>query len=126
MEVSLALAVLLSATVLLSQFVVASAQQRRASDQRRIALEELSNRMERALAAKWDGVDAATIEKQPLPQLAAEMLPVARLSASVMEEPGPAKGKQVQLVLSWENRAGQRVAPLSITAWKHRRQEAQP
>ena len=45
-EVSLALAVLLAASILLTQFLVASSQQRKLADQRRLALEELSNRLD--------------------------------------------------------------------------------
>ena len=120
------MAVLMSAAVLLAQLLVASNQQRKSNDQRRIALEVLSNRMERALAAKWDDFDAVTIETEPLSFEAAEKLTAAKLTASVVDELRPAASKRVRLSLSWENRAGQRVTPIGITAWKHRPKEALP
>src|SRR6185503_15095556 len=66
LEVALALTVLLAAAVLLTQFLVASSQQRRGAEQRRVALEEISNRMERALAARYDDVTTETLGKEPL------------------------------------------------------------
>ena len=126
LEASLAIVVLMGAAVLLAQLLVATSQQRKANDERRLALEELSNRMERILSAKWQDVDAAAIEKEPLARESAEKLPGAKLTASVADEPGPAGGKRVRLAISWENRAGQRVTPIGITAWKHRRQEVLP
>ena len=54
LEVSLSLALLLSASILLTQFLVASARQQKIGDQRRLALEEVANRMERVLAANYE------------------------------------------------------------------------
>ena len=125
LELSLALTILFAAAFLLTQFLVASQHQRRAGDQRRLALEELSNRMERVLAAKWDEVNAAAIEKQALSPLVQEKLPDAKLTALVTDEPGPPIGKQIRLEISWEQGEG-RGAPLGLTAWRYRQQEAQP
>jgi len=116
----------MSATILLTQLLVATSRQRKASDQRRIALEVLSNRMERVLAAKWPDVNAAAIENASLDPQTAEKLPGAKLTASIADEPGPGGGKRVHLGISWENGAGERVTPIGVTAWKHRRQEGTP
>lgn len=124
-EVSLALVTLLAAAVLLSQFLVASTQQRKLADQRRLALEEISNRLERVLAARWDDVHAAAIEQQEFTPAVQEILPAAKLTASIHDEPGPAGGKRVRLEISWEKK-GQRVTPLGLTAWKYRAAEARP
>lgn len=124
-EVSLAMVTLLAAAVLLSQFLVASTQQRKLADQRRLALEEISNRLERVLAAKWEDVNAAAIEKQEFTPDVQNLLPAAKLTASVADEPGPAGGKRVRLEISWEQN-GQRVTPLGLTAWKYRAAEARP
>lgn len=124
-EVSLALAVLLAASILLTQFLVASSQQRKLADQHRLALEELSNRLERVMAAKWEDVNATVIEGQELSPSVQVNLPAAKLTASVTEEPsGPASGKQVRLEISWEQH-GQRVSPTVLTGWKFPR-EARP
>ena len=124
-EVSLAMVTLLAAAVLLSQFLVASTQQRKLADQRRLALEEISNRLERVLAASWDDVHAATIEQQEFTPDVRDLLPAAKLTASIHDEPGPAGGKRVRLEISWEQK-GQRVTPLGLTAWKYRAAEARP
>src|SRR5438477_3399801 len=88
LEVSLALSILLSAAVLLAQFIVTSSGQRRVTDQRRIAMEDLSNRMERALAMKFAELDSTALKSDPLSSLAVEKLPAARLTAEVSEEAG--------------------------------------
>lgn len=125
-EVSLALAVLLAASILLTQFLVASSQQRKLADQRRLALEELSNRLERVMAAKWEDVNVVAIEEQELSQAVQENLPAAKLTASVTDEPGgPTSGKRVRLEISWELH-GQRVSPIGLTGWKFPPREARP
>ncbi|MFN0020645.1 MAG: hypothetical protein ACKVP0_20495 [Pirellulaceae bacterium] len=125
LEVTLAMTVLLSAMILLSQFLIASHQQRRVGDQRRLALEELSNRMERALAAKWGDLNAAAIEKQPLSPLVLETLPDATLTARVTDEAGSPEGKQIRLEISWEQGEG-RITPIGLSAWRFRPLETKP
>lgn len=125
LEVTLALTVLLAAMVLLSQFLIAAKLQRRVGDQRRLALEELSNQMERVMAAKWEEVNALAIEKQSLAPHVLEALPAATLTAHVVDEPGPPVGKKIRLEISWEH-GEDRISPLGLTAWRFREQEARP
>lgn len=125
LEVTLALTVLLAASVLLSQFLIAAKLQRRVGDQRRLALEELSNRMERVLAAKWENVTAEAIEKQAFSPQLLEALPDAKLTAHVKDEPAPPLGKRIRLEISWEQGEG-RISPIGLTAWRFREQEARP
>ena len=115
----------LAASILLTQFLVASAHQRKLADQRRLALEELSNRLEQVLAAKWDDVNVAAIERQELSGLVKEGLPAAKLTANVTDESGTAEGKRIRLEISWEQH-GQRVTPLELTGWKYRSREGRP
>jgi prepilin-type N-terminal cleavage/methylation domain-containing protein len=125
-EVSLALAVLLAASILLTQFLVASSQQRKLADQRRLALEELSNRLERVMAAKWEDANVAAIEGQELSQAVQENLPAAKLTADITDEPGGStSGKRVRLEISWEQH-GQRVSPIGLAGWKFPPREARP
>jgi Tfp pilus assembly protein PilV len=125
-EVSLALAVLLAASILLTQFLVASSQQRKLADQRRLGLEELSNRLERVLAAKWEDVNVAAIEEQEFSPTVQDNLPAAKLTASIADEAGgPASGKRVKLEISWEQH-GQRVSPIGLTGWKFSPREVRP
>lgn len=125
-EVSLALAVLLAASILLTQFLVASSQQRKLADQRRLALEELSNRLERVMAAKWEDVNVPAIEGQEFSQTVQENLPAAKLTVDITDEPGgPTSGKRVRLEISWEQH-GQRVSPIGLTGWKFPPPEARP
>src|SRR5204863_309014 len=84
-------------------------QQRKLADQRRLALEELSNRLERVQVAKWDDVNVATIEQQEFSRAAQDHLLAAKLTATVADEPGPIGGKRVRLEITWEqhgHRAG--------------------
>ena len=126
LEVSLALSVLLSAAVLLAQFVMASSGQRRVTDQRRLAMEELSNRMERALAMKFAEVDSTALNNDQFSSQTIEKLPAAKLTAEVSEEAGPPAGKRIRLALSWQNSAGEEVQPQTLTAWTYRRREGTP
>ena len=125
LEVTLALTVLLAAMVLLSQFLIAAKLQRRVGDHRRLALEELSNRMERVRAAKWEGVNALAIEKQSVAPQVLEALPAAELTARVTDEPDPVAAKRIRLEISWEQGEG-RISPLGLTGWRFRKQEARP
>jgi hypothetical protein len=125
LEVTLALTVLLAAMVLLSQFLIAAKLQRRVGDQRRLALEELSNRMERVMAAKWEEVNALAIEKQSFAPQVLEALPAAKLTALVADEPGLPAGKKIRLEISWEQGEG-RISPIGLTAWRFREQETRP
>lgn len=125
LEVTLALTVLLAATVLLSQFLIAAKLQRRVGDQRRLALEELSNRMERVLAAKWEDVTAEAIEKQAIAPQILDALPDAKLTAYVTDEPAPPLGKKIRLEITWEQGEG-RISPIGLTAWRFREQEGRP
>lgn len=125
LEVTLALTVLLAATVLLSQFLIAAKLQRRVGDQRRLALEELSNRMERVLAAKWEDVTAEAIEKQAIAPQILDALPDAKLTAHVSNEPAPPLGKKIRLEITWEQGEG-RISPIGLTAWRLREEEGRP
>lgn len=124
LEVSLALAILLAAAIMLTQFLVASSQQQKVAEQRRVALEELSNRLERVQAAKWDDVSAAAIESQEFRPEVKARLPGPKLKATIADEPGPVGGKRVQLSITWE----QHGSPISLelTGWKHPQPEAKP
>jgi type II secretory pathway component PulJ len=125
LEVSLSLTILLSAAILMTQFLVASAQQQRICDQRRIALEELANRMERMLAAKYEDVNAAAMQQQELSPEILDRLPAAKLTARVTDEAGLPASKLIRLEISWEQR-GDRVTPLGLTAWRYPQPEARP
>src|SRR5690242_849922 len=121
-EVSIALAMLFAAAILMSQFLIASAQQRKLAAERRLALGELSNRLERVMAAKWEEVTAEAIEKPGLPAVLEKHLFAAKLTASVTDEAEPAAAKRIKLELSWEQH-GQRVTPVTLTGWKFKPQE---
>jgi hypothetical protein len=58
MEYVLALGVIMVAAVLLTQLLATAAHQRRLGEQRRLALEEVSNRLERAVLLPWDQLTA--------------------------------------------------------------------
>jgi type II secretory pathway pseudopilin PulG len=118
LEVTLALTILVGATALLAQFLVASSRQRRVADQRQLALEELSNRMERALAGKWESLTAAELEQAAIAPRVLDELPAASIKATVDEEAEPVTGKRIRLEISWESSGG-RAAPLSLTAWRY-------
>src|SRR5688500_6846861 len=97
LEVSLALAVLSLAFVLLAQFVTAAAQQRRVSEHRRLALQEVANSLERVAALPWDEVTSEKLaEWKPSASISTAMSR-AQLKAIVVAEPGPPEAKRVRI-----------------------------
>ena len=117
-ESLLALAVAGAATVLMAQLLTALGNQRRACEQRRVALSEVANRLEQAALVPWDELTQQRLEQTPLPPATSECLPSAMLTASVTEESGAPAGRRIVIELSWVNRAGERLPGVSLAAWR--------
>jgi hypothetical protein len=113
------------AFVLLAQFLTLAAQQRRTSEQRRIALQEAANVLERISALPAEELTTDRLANwQPSAELARE-LPQAKLQISLAPEAGPPRGQKVRVEVAWPNAAGELNAPIGLTAYRYAR-EAQP
>ncbi len=130
LEISLALTMLLAASVLLAQFLAAAAVQRRAGEERRLALQEVSNRMEQAMALPWEGVTADALRNSELGADTKQALGEPQWQVTITDEPaGPetarVTSRRIRLELSWVNQAGMRGEPVTLSAWRFH-QEATP
>jgi Tfp pilus assembly protein PilV len=125
LEVTLALLVLTVAVTALAQLLAMAAAQRRASEERRLARQEVANQAERIALMSFDELTAEKLAALPASDDLLAALPAAKLQATVAEEAGPPASKRVRLEVHWTNAAGIELEPVGLTVWKHR-QEAQP
>ena len=130
-EAVVALVVLMVAMATLAQLLSLAAQQRRLTEQRRLALEELANQAERISLIVWDDVTAEKLTTwQPSDKLLAVM-PEPTCRASVTSEPGDLGARRIQLTVAWTDQVGQEIGPIDLTIWrfddsKQPAKEAQP
>lgn len=98
------------------------AMERRASDRRQWAAQEVCNLMERVTAKPYDAVSEGSVGNVVLSPQARQMLPGAELRVEVVED-GPAGGKgskRVAVQLRWHDRSGGWDAPARLTSWIYR------
>jgi Tfp pilus assembly protein PilV len=124
-EVAVAVVVLSAAMVALAQLVTMAARQRRTSEHRRLALQEVANQAEHIALLNWNETapDGLTTWQASADLLAT--LPGAVCRATVTDETGPPTSRRIRLTVTWTNAAGQQVEPLELTVWKFQ-PEAQP
>ncbi len=117
-EVTVALLVLSAAMLALVQMLSLATQQRRLTEARRIALEEVANQAERVAALPWEGVTADKLKSwEPSgPLLAA--IPAASCRIAVSDEPGPPAARRIHLEIAWTGADGQPALPVGLTVWK--------
>ena len=125
LEFVLALGMVMAAVLLLGQWLTSAGHQRRLAEQRRIAHQELANRMERVALLPWERLTADEIEKSPLGRHVSNVLRGAALDVEVTEEAEPVAARRIELRLTWQNAAGSELAPVSLMAWRYD-QEAAP
>jgi hypothetical protein len=124
LELTVALFILTTAMVAIVQLVATTATQRRAIEQRRIALQEIANQAERIALMSWDETAPGLLTSwQPSSDLSA-VLPQATCTAQITDEAGSPTYRRIRLLLIWPNAAGQPLES-TLTIWKFR-PEAQP
>ena len=126
LEVTMALLILTFAIGGLLQILTVSAAQRRTSEKRRLALQEVANQAERVALLSWD---ETTDERLDRLAPSAELLVAvssAALAVKQTEEAGPPAAKRIRLEVSWTTADGQGVEPVGVTVWKHQPAEKRP
>ena len=117
LEMAIALFILTIAMVAIVQLVANIANQRRAIQQRRVALQELANQSERIALFSWDDTaPEKLITWQPSPDLTAT-LPRATCSIAVTSDPDPPMSRRLRLTITWPNTVNQPIES-SLTTWK--------
>src|SRR5262245_44270659 len=113
-ELAVSLVVLGVAMAALVQLVSLAARQRRATTQRRIALQEVANQAERIALLPWKETSPDKLTAwQPSAELA-EVLPGAQCSIAVSEESN-ASARRIRLQVGWTNSVGQAVDPVGLS-----------
>ena len=120
LDLAVAIAVTLALVALSVQLLRATANARRSHQQREQAVREAANLMERLTALEFDQLNerrAAEFDLSPatLDRLDDATLDIEIEPAAAADAPG---GKRITLEIAWRDRAGVRVAPLRLTAWR--------
>jgi hypothetical protein len=120
-EVFVALTLLSAGLTLSAQLVVRHQRLLAGQRQYRVALDELSNQIERLAALPAGELNAAITDLQPS-ELAKQCLPEVTLQGKLKSAD---IGEQLTLSIAWLER-DQTAAPLSLSTWIHLREEQTP
>ncbi len=124
-ELAVSLVVLGAALAALVQLVALAARQRRNLAIERACVQEVANQAERIALLPWDETAADKLTTwQPSPDLAA-VVPVARCSIAVTDEPQTPPARRIRLEVAWTNSVGLPALPVTLTVWQFA-QEEQP
>jgi prepilin-type N-terminal cleavage/methylation domain-containing protein len=116
-ELMVAAALLGAIMVVCLQLLAATAQQRRHADQRRLALLEVENAMERLAARPWNELTPQTAAAQLSPSIRGR-LPGAELKAEVTASAAEPLAKRIAVTLRWRDGSGQFTKPVTIVTWR--------
>ncbi len=118
-EVTMALLILSVAVAGLLKILTVAASQRRATENRRLALEEIANQAEQIALLPWEEL---TAEKLAARQPSADLLAAARsaqLTLTASEDAGPPAAKRIRIAVSWTTPTGESAEPVQLTIWRH-------
>lgn len=102
------------------------ALERRADQRHRQALAEASNIMERLAAEPWERITNEDLQNSQLAAPIRRQLPEAQLRVALHESADAPTAKQIALELSWNDHTGKQVAPVRLSVWIYRQNEAKP
>ena len=125
LEVTAALVIVAFAMAGLTQMLSLSAAQRRASETRRMAQEEVANQAERIALLAWDETTEERLKAQEISEGLRTLAPSAKLSLALTEEAGPPLARRIDIAVVWMAADGE-VDPVRLTVWRHQPAEASP
>jgi Tfp pilus assembly protein PilV len=110
----------------LLQILAVAASQRRTSEVRRLALQEVANQAEHIALLPWGELtDEQFAGRKPSDELLAAA-PMATLTVTRSEEAGPPVAARIYLAVQWTTPAGDVVEPVELTMWRYQPTEARP
>jgi len=118
LELVVAGALLGTILVVCLQLLAATAEQRRAADQRQLAVLEVENAMERLAARPWDELTPQAVATPQLSPSVRGRLPGAELKVEVTASPAEPLAKRIAILLRWQDRSGQFTQPVRIVTWR--------
>lgn len=102
------------------QLIGATAGQRRAIRDRRTALAEASNVMERLSIYNWDELTPKVVADFQLSDNAREVLAECRLKIEVAEVPDDPDARRITVEVAWQDSRGRPARPVRLVAWRYR------
>lgn len=125
-EAIVAMVIALAVLATVGQLLALAAGQRRAALQRAAAVREAGNLMEQVMARPWAEITPDKLAQLPLPESCRQSLPGVRLQLEATAEGEPADAKRISIRIDWQDRAGQRVVPVRLVAWRYPDEEPKP
>jgi Tfp pilus assembly protein PilV len=120
-EVTMALLVLSVAMILMVKLLTWSGLERREAKRRSLAIQEVSNVMERLSLERYEAVTPDRAKAIAKSRNAEDSLPGASWDVAVVEELGtPAQSKRVSVHLRWTHASGETDSPVGLTSWIYR------
>jgi hypothetical protein len=121
LEVGAAGILLLAMLTVCLQFLRASAVQRRGIHERRLAIQEADNAMERICALPWAQLTPEGIGRLGLDEGVRRVLPDSKLEIDVSGPEEEPEGKRIRLVIRLPGVEGQPDRSVGLAAWKYRK-----
>jgi Tfp pilus assembly protein PilV len=119
LEATMSLLILSFAIGGLLEILSVAAGQRRATEVRRLALQEVANHAEQIALLPWTEL---TADKLAALQPSAELLaaaPSGQLAVTVADDAGPPAARQIRLTVTWTTPSGEAARPVQLTVWRH-------
>jgi hypothetical protein len=120
-ELAVAATMLGALLVVCLQLLAATAAQRRAIDQRQLAIFEVSNVLERIAARAWSDLTPEALAAEKPSAEAVEVLPEAELKVEVTTPSAEPNAKRIAVSLRWQDRNSQFLPPVKISTWRYKR-----
>jgi type II secretory pathway component PulJ len=120
LEVAVAIILLGAVATLCLRMIRATAAQHQAIGQRQTAIREVANLIEHLGARSWQQLTSETVGDVQLSEQAGRSLPGAECTIEVDRPPEQPEAKRIRISLRWQDRAGQFVRPVCLTAWRYR------
>jgi type II secretory pathway pseudopilin PulG len=120
LELAVAGTLLGTLLVVCLQLLQATAAQRRAADQRQLALVEVGNVLERVAARRWADLTSESVAGEKPSAWLGDRLPGAELKIELSAPSGEPVAKRIAVALRWRDRNGRYLPPVKITTWRYK------
>lgn len=121
MYVETAIGVTLAAIMMIgvAQLVSLEVRQRHEARAMRGATQAAANLLERLMALPWEDLNSETANALQLSSHVTALLDEPQLLVTVEPVADAVATRRITVQIDWINRAGQRVTPIQLTAWRH-------
>jgi hypothetical protein len=124
-EVTVAIFVMFFVLAAYVQLSTAAMRQRTVVERRQIAIQELANVVETAMASPWSETTTEKLAATPLSSVAAAQLERSQLTIEVVDLQNPLPAKRIRVQLTLTDSTGSPLPPLQLIAWKYQSEESE-